>query len=75
MNIEGQDIETYQTCVLLICNEKITEEFEFHPRARVLKYQVRGHLDDKEPPKDPVSSIYNIEKAKEYFVAPSAEIE
>ena len=55
--------------------KKITEEFEFHPRARVLKYQVRGHLDDKEPPKDPVSSIYNIEKAKEYFVAPSAEIE
>ena len=38
MNIEGQDLETYQFFVVRIGNLKITEEIEFHPRAPVLKY-------------------------------------
>ena len=39
MNIEGQEMETYQFFVVPIGNAKITEETEFYPRALVLKYQ------------------------------------
>ena len=47
MNIEGQDIETYQLFSVLIGNAKITEEIEFHPRAPVIKCQSREDLDVK----------------------------
>ena len=38
MNINGQDMKTYQLFVVSIGNEKITDKQEFHPRAPVLKY-------------------------------------
>ena len=38
MNIEGQEMETYQFFLVPIGNAKITEEIDFHPRAPVLKY-------------------------------------
>ena len=44
-------------------------------RTPVLKYQAREDLDDKEALKDSVALSYNIEKARENFVAPSAKIE
>ena len=52
MNIESQDMETYQIFVVQMDNAKITEELEFHPRSPVLKYQAREDLGDKESPKD-----------------------
>ena len=48
-------METYQLFVVLIGNEKITEEMEFFQRAPVLEYQAREDLDNKEAPKDPVA--------------------
>ena len=74
MNIEGQEMETYQFFVVPTGNAKITEEPEFHPIALLLKYQARENLDDKEAPKDSVAPSNNIEEAKEDFVEPSAEI-
>ena len=56
-------------------NAKITEEIQFHPRPTVLKYKAREDLNDKEAPKDSIAPSDNIEKAKEYSVTPSAEIE
>ena len=47
MNIEGQEIVTYQIFVVPMSNAKISEDLEFYPRAPVLKYQARGDLDDK----------------------------
>ena len=41
----------------------------------MLKYQAREDLDDKEAPRDSVAPIDKIEKSKEGFVAPSADIE
>ena len=41
----------------------------------MLKYQTRDHLDNREAPKDSVSPSDNIEKEKEDFVAPRAEID
>ena len=38
MNIEIQEMGTYQVFVVTIGNEKITEETGFHKRAPVLKY-------------------------------------
>ena len=55
--------------------QKITEELNFSTRAPVLKYQARKVLYDKEVMRGSVASSYQIEKAKENFVAPSAEIE
>ena len=52
MNIEVQDMETYQFFVVPIVNLKITGELEFLPRAPVLKYKARADLYDKEAPKD-----------------------
>ena len=47
MNIEGQEMDTYQFATFLIGNANITEEIEFQPRAPVIKYQAREDLDDK----------------------------
>ena len=52
MNIEGQEMETYQLFLVSMGNEKITEGTEFHQRAPVLKYQAREDLYYKEAPKD-----------------------
>ena len=41
----------------------------------MLKYQAREDLDDKEAHKDSVAPSDNIEKPKEYVLAPSAELE
>ena len=68
-------METYQIFVFLMVNEKITEELEFRLRAWVLKYQAREYWGDKEAPKDSVAPSDNIEKAKDCFVSPSAEID
>ena len=74
MNIKVQEMETYQIFVVPMGNTKITEEIEFHPRATVLKHQAREYFYDKEAPKYSVAPSDNIEKAKEDFVASSAEI-
>ena len=47
MNIEGQEMETYQLFVVLIGSAKILEEIEFHPREPVIQYQAREDLNDK----------------------------
>ena len=41
----------------------------------MLKYQARTNLDDKEAHNDLVAPSDNIEKPKEDFVAPGAEME
>ena len=60
MNIEGQDMETYQIYLIPMGKVKITEELKFHPRAPVLKYQAGGDLYYKEAPKDSEALIDNI---------------
>ena len=75
MNIEGQEMKTYQIFVVPICNTKIIQEIQIHPREPFLKYQVRDNLDDKQSLKDSVALSDHIEKSKEDFVVPSAEID
>ena len=75
MNIEGQEMETYQIFVFPIGDANITEEVWFHPRAPVLKYQAREYWYDKEVPKNSVAQSDDKEKAKENFVAPISDIE
>ena len=41
----------------------------------MIKYHAIGDLDDKDAPKDSVAPSDNIEKSKDNFVSPSAEIE
>ena len=41
----------------------------------MIKYHTRGYLDDKEAPKDSATTSDSIEKSKEDFVVPSAEID
>ena len=38
INIEGQQMETYQIFLFPVGNTRITEELDVHPRAPVLKY-------------------------------------
>ena len=65
----------FQFFVIPIGNEQVTEEREFHPRAPVIKYQSKEYWDYKASHKDSVAPSDKIEKAKEGFVAPSAEID
>ena len=62
MNIEGQDMETYQLILVPMSNTKITEELYFNPISPVLKYQAWEDLDNKEALKDSLASSDNIEK-------------
>ena len=73
MNIEGQEMEIYQIFVFPMGDNKITEEIQFHPRKPMLKHQAKEGLDYESPPKNSVSPSHNIEKAKEYLVAPKSE--
>ena len=47
MNIEGQDMETYQFFVVPIGNAKTMEVIDFHPISPVLKYKSREDFNDK----------------------------
>ena len=60
MNVEVQEMETYQLFVVLIFNAKVTEEIEFCPRAIIPKYESREYLDDKEAPNYSVAPRYKI---------------
>ena len=62
MNIEGQEIETYQIFVASMGNAKITEELDFFLWAPVIKYQSREDFDDKEALRNLVTQRDNMEK-------------
>ena len=80
MNIEGQNMETYQFCVDPMSNTKITEEIEFQaPKYSVApinnKEKARDDSDDKQSLTYSVSPSDKIEKSNEGLVVPSSKTE
>ena len=68
-------METYQIFLVPMVNAKNYRITMVSSNINRAKYQARDDLDDKEAPKDSVAPSDNIEKAKVYCVAPSAEID